>query len=100
MGQVGAKMTLCWPTWRQDVPKLANLEATWRAFGKHLGDFFLYLGRGLAQMGENQKNDDSSSLLKVFLDLGGALGGYVGSSWRYVEPSRRHLGATWRQDVP
>ena len=30
----------------------------------------LYLGRGLAKMGENQKNDDSASLLKVFLDLG------------------------------
>ena len=37
-----AKMALCWPTWRQDVPKMANLERP-----------FLDLGRDLAKMGEN-----------------------------------------------
>ena len=62
-------MALGWPTWRQDVPEKANLERTWRAFGCILLTF-LHLGRDLSKMGENQKNDDSSSLLKVFLDLG------------------------------
>ena len=42
------------------------------------------LGRDLSQTGENQKNDESSSLLLGFESLGRALGGYVGSSWRYV----------------
>ena len=69
MGQVRAKMALCWPTWRQDVPRMANLELTWRAFGCILASFF-YLGRDLFKIGENQKNDDCSSLLKVFLNLG------------------------------
>ena len=39
-------------------------------FWVHLVDVFLHLGLDLSKMGENQKNDDSSSLLKVFLDLG------------------------------
>ena len=38
---------------------------TWSLLGA-----FLYLGRDLSKMGENQKNDDSSSLLKGFLDPG------------------------------
>ena len=69
MGQLGAQMALGWPTWRQDVPEKANLERTCRAFGSILLTF-LHLGRDLSKMGENQKNNDSSSLLKVFLDLG------------------------------
>ena len=84
-------------SWRQDGAKLANLAprcaqdgqlgsqdgqlnallgASWRPF--------LDLGRDLAKNGENQKNDDSRAFLKVFWGLGAALGGYVGSSWRYV----------------
>ena len=54
----------------------ALLEGSWRLLLDLRGD--------LAKTSENQKNDDSSSLFKVFGDLGEALGGYVGSSWRYV----------------
>ena len=77
-------------SWRQDGPKWcqvgqlgaqdgqldALLGASWRPF--------LDLGRDLAKNGENQKNDDSRAFLKVFRRPGAALGGYVGSSWRYV----------------
>ena len=42
---------------------------------------FLYLGRDLSKMGENLKNDESLSLLKVFFGSGGPLGSDVGSSW-------------------
>ena len=41
MGQVGGKMALFWPTWCQNVPKMACLEFTWRAFGSNLGDVFV-----------------------------------------------------------
>ena len=47
-------------------PKLGHLARFW----EYLGDLLLDLRRDLSKMGENQKNDDSSSLLKVFLDLG------------------------------
>ena len=57
---------------------------------------FLYLGRDLSKMGENQKNDDSSSLLKVF--------GSWGCSWRLCWPILAlcwamlgHLGAILEQ---
>ena len=63
------------PSWSQDgvmlanlapdVPKKANLERTWRDLGCILLTF-LYLERDLSKNGENRKNDDSSSLLKVF----------------------------------
>ena len=46
--------------------KAGELGGYLARFWEHLGDVFSYLGRGLAKMGENQKNDDSSSLLKVF----------------------------------
>ena len=59
---------------------------------------FLDLGGDLVKNCEHQKNDDSTSLLKVFRGPGAALGGYLGSSWRYVESSCRQLRATWRQD--
>ena len=75
----------------QDGQLGALLGASWRPF--------LDLGRDLAKNGENQKNDDSRALLKVFWGPGAALGGYVGSSWRYVGPYGRQLGATWCQDV-
>ena len=60
----------------------------------------MYVGCDLAKMGENQKNDESLSLLKVFLGSGIPFDGHVGPSWRYVRSFGRHLGATWRQDVP
>ena len=99
-------------SWRQDGAKLANLAPRCAQDGQlgsqdgQLGALlgaswrlFLDLGRDLAKNCENHKNDDSTALLKVFWGPGAALGGYVGSSWRYVGPSGRHLGATWRQDV-
>ena len=83
MGQDGAKLANLAP----DVPKMANLEAKMANLAhiwEHLGDLFLDLGRDLAKNCENHKNDDSTALLKVFWGPGAALGGYVGSSWRYV----------------
>ena len=47
MVQVEAKMALCWPTWRQDVPKMFNLEpkmGNLARFWEHPGDFFWILG--------------------------------------------------------
>ena len=74
---------------------MANLEALLGASWQP----FLDLGRDLAKNLRKPKNDESTSLLKVFWGPGAALGGYVGSLWRYVGPSGRHLGATWRQDA-
>ena len=104
MGQVGAKMALSWPTWRQDVPKMANLEpkmGNLARFWEHPGDFLLDLGRDLAKTCENHKNDESRALLKVFLGLGvllEAMLAHLGAMLGYVGPSWHHLGATWRQD--
>ncbi len=92
MGRNGAKLANLAPRCAQDGQLGALLGASWPSV--------LDLGRDLAKNGENQKNDDSRTLLKVFWDPGAALGGYVGSSWRYVGPSGHHLGATWRQDEP
>ena len=85
------------PSWGQDGAKLANLVPRCAQDDQlggqdcQLGALFgaswrplLDLGRDLAKNGENQKNDDSSSLWEVFWGPGAALGGYVGSSWRYV----------------
>ena len=58
MGQAGAKMTLCWPTWRQDVPKMANLEAKMANlahFWEHLGDLFWILGAILPKIAKTKK---------------------------------------------
>ena len=83
MGQNGAKLANLAPRCAQvgqlgsqDGQLGALLGASWRPV--------LDLGRDLAKNGENQKNDDPRTLLKVFWGLGAALGGYVGSSWRYV----------------
>ena len=88
MGQNGAKLANLAPRCAQDGQLGSQdgqlgalLGASWRPV--------LDLGRDLAKNGENQKNDDSRALLKVFWDLGAALGGYAG----------HHLGATWRQDA-
>ena len=58
MGQVGAKMALSCPTWRQDVPKMANLEpkmANLAHFWEHLGDFFCILGAILPKIAKTEK---------------------------------------------
>ena len=69
MGQVVGKIALSWPTLRQDVPNMADLEAKMANlahFWNHLGDFLLDLGRDLVKNCENQKNDDSTSFWEVF----------------------------------
>ena len=60
----------------QDGQLGALLGASWR--------LFLDLGGDLAKTSESMKNDDSRALLEGCWRLGGALEGYVGSSWRYV----------------
>ena len=79
MGQDGAKLANLAPRCAQDGQlggqdgQLgALLGASWRPF--------LDLGRDLAKNCETPKKHGSKALLKVFWDLGGALGGYVGSS--------------------
>ena len=58
MRQVGAKMAPSWPTRRQDVPEIANLEAKMANlahFWQHLGDFFWILGAILLKMTKTEK---------------------------------------------
>ena len=53
-----AKMPLCWPTWRLDVPQMANLEPTignLKVFWEHLGDFFRILDAILPKLMETPK---------------------------------------------
>jgi len=53
-----AKMVPSWPTWRQDVPKMANLEAKMANlahFWEHLGDPFWILGAILPKMAKPRK---------------------------------------------
>ena len=76
VGQLGAKMCPRWPTWRPRWP-------TWRTFGSILATCFGSWARS-CQKWQKPKNDDRRALLKVFWGPGAALGGYVGSSWRYV----------------
>ena len=98
MGQVGAKMALSWPTSRQDVAKMAHMEPKMGILSALLGGswrLFLDLGGDLAKTSENPKNDESSSLLQGFWGSWGALGGYVGSSWRYVGLCWAILAPSW-----
>ena len=88
VGQLGAKMGPRWPTWRLRWP-------TWRTFGSILATLFGSWGRSCHKNCENQKNDDSASLLKVFWCPGAALGGYLGSSWRYVGLCCAILAPSW-----
>ena len=83
MGQHGAKLANLAPRCVQD----GALGGQDGQLGALLGASrrpFLDLGRDLAKNDENQKKEDGKARLKVFWDPGAALGGYVGSSWRYV----------------
>ena len=58
MGQVAAKIALSWPTWRQDVPKKADLEAkmaTVAHLWEHLGNLFWILGAILPKIAKTTK---------------------------------------------
>ena len=83
MGQDGAKLANLAPRCAQDG-QLGGQDGQLGALLGASGRLFLDLGRDLAKNCENHKNDDSTALFKVFWDPGAALGGYVGSSWRYV----------------
>jgi len=64
----GAKLAISSPTWRRDVPKMANGEpkmGNLASFWAHLGDAFLVLGRDLCKTSENQKKR------RVVIKLGG-----------------------------
>ena len=94
MGQDGAKLANLAPRCAQDGQlggqdgQLgALLGASWR--------LFLDLGRDLAKNGENQKNDESTALLKVFWGPGAPLGGYVGLSWAILVLSWTILALSW-----
>ena len=76
--------------------------------------FFCDLGRDLAKNGRTTKNDDSSSLLKVFEGLRdafwklfgnilrhlGAMLGYVGPFWAPGWIVLRYLVTRWSQGAP
>ena len=96
MGQDGAKLANLVPRCAQDGQlggqdgQLgALLGASWRPF--------LDLGRDLAKNGENQKNDDCTTLLKVFWGPGAALGGYVWLSWAILALSWTNFSLYWGQ---
>ena len=77
MRQVGAKIAPSWPTWRQDVPKMANLEGKMpnlAHFWEHLGDFFCILGAILLKMTKTKKR-------RQYITFEGFLGSW-GCSWR------------------
>ena len=74
---LGAKMAPSWPTWRQDVPKMANLEAKMANlahFWEHFGDLFWILGAILPKMAKTKKR-------RRFITFEGFLGSW-GCSWR------------------
>ena len=76
-------MGLSWPTWRQDVLQMANLEAKMANLAhiwEHLGAFFLDLGGDLVKNCENQKKRRQYITFEGFWGPGAALGGYLGSS--------------------
>ena len=65
------------------MAEMAHMElkmGVWR----DLGDFFWILGAIWPKLAKTTKTTTVHHFCKVFGDLGEALGGYVGSSWRYV----------------
>ena len=51
IGQVGAKMALCCPTWRQDGPKMANLKALEAILESLAANMCLQIGAKIASAG-------------------------------------------------
>ena len=98
IAQVGAKMALSCPTWRQDVLKMANLEpkmANLAHFWEHLGNLFCILGAILPKMAKTKKTTTAHysgrffPILETVLEAKLAHLGAIGACWR-------HLVATWR----
>ena len=78
-------MAPSWPTWRQDVPKMANLEAKMANlahFWEHLDDFFWILGAILPKMAKTKKTTIVHHFGRFFPILGAVL-----------EAKLAHLGA-------
>ena len=93
-----------WPTWRQDAPKIANLElkmANLAHFWEHFGDLFWILDAILSKMAKTKKTMTGHHFGRFFGVLGlllEAMLAHLGAMLAYVGPSWRHFRATWRQD--
>ena len=102
---LGAKMAPSWPTWRQDVPKMANLGgkiANLAHFLEHLGDLCWILGAILPKMAKTKKTMIVHHFGRFFGVPGlllEAMLAHLGATLGDFGPSGRHLGATWRQDA-
>ena len=98
-------MVPSWLTWRQDVPKMANLEAKMANlahFWEHLGDLFWILGAILPKMAKPRKTTTVEHFRRFLGVLGlllEAMLAHLGAMLGYVGPSGHHLGASWRQDL-
>ena len=109
--QDSAKWPKLAPSGRQDGPKVPILElklTDLAPFWESSRDLFTILGAILQKKkAKTKKNDDSRALFKVFWGPGVVLGGYVGSSWRYVglrcaiwALSWSNLATRWRPRAP
>ena len=102
---LGAKMAPSWPTWRQDVAKMANLGgkiANLAHFLEYLGDLCWILGAILPKMAKTKKTTTVHHFGRFFGVLGlllEAMLAHLGATLGDFGPSGRHLGATWRQDA-
>ena len=91
-----AKMAPSWPTWRQDVPKMANLEAKMANlahFWEHLGDLFWILGAILPKMTKTKKTTTVHHFWRFF----GVLGLLLEAMLAHLGAMLRHLGAILEQ---
>ena len=78
---------------------MANLAHIW----EHLGDFFWILGAILSKIAKIKKTTTVHHFGKFFGVLGvllEAILAHLGAMLGYVEPSWRHLAASWRHDTP
>ena len=101
---LGAKIAPSWPTWRQVVPKMANLEAKMANlahFWKHLGDLFWILGAILPTMAKTKKTTTVHHFGRFFGVLGlllEAMLAHLGAMFGYVGPSGCQLGDKMRPE--
>ena len=85
-------MPLCWPTGRQDVSKMANLEpkiGNLELFWEHLGDFFGILGAILPKLMKTSKARRVEHFLRFLGVLGmllEAMSAHLGAMLFYVAP--------------
>ena len=95
---LGAKMAPSWPTWRQDVPKMANLGgkiANLAHFLEHLGDLCWILGAILPKMAKTKKTTTVHHFGRFFAILGAVLEAklaHLGAMLGHVGAILEHLG--------